>query len=85
MAWLIVSSSVSADEALDRIRQRGTLLWGADQEGGGPFVYPSPDDPTKLVGFEVELAQLIAEHLGVKPVFSQGQIGRAHVLNSSHG
>ena len=73
MAWLIVSSSVSADEALDRIRQRGTLLWGADQEGGGPFVYPSPDDPTKLVGFEVELAQLIAEHLGVKPVFSQGQ------------
>ncbi len=71
--WLIASSSVTADDGLDRIRLRGTLVWGADQEGGGPFVYPSPDDPSQLVGFEVELAQLIAEHLGVKPEFSQGQ------------
>ena len=62
-----------ADDGLDRIKLRGTLVWGADQEGGGPFIYPDPDDPSQLIGFEVELAQLIAEHLGVKPEFSQGQ------------
>lgn len=62
-----------ADDGLSRIRERGTLIWGADQEGGGPFVYPNPADPTRLTGFEVELADLIAEHLGVKAQFSQGQ------------
>jgi len=72
-AWMIASLNVTADDGLDRIQQRDTLVWGADQEGGGPFVYPNPDDPSQLVGFEVELAQLIAEHLGVKAEFSQGQ------------
>jgi len=62
-----------ADEGVDKIRQRGTLIWGADQEGGGPFIYPDPSNPEQLIGFEVELAQLIAEHFGVKPVFFQGQ------------
>lgn len=65
--------SAWADQGLDAIRQRGTLIWGADQEGGGPFVYPRPDDPTQLRGFEVELAELIAAHLGVQAQFAQGQ------------
>jgi polar amino acid transport system substrate-binding protein len=65
--------TADADDGLDRIRQRGTLIWGADQEGGGPFVYPDPNNPERLIGFEVELADLIAEHLGVKAEFSQGQ------------
>ena len=69
---IILSTSV-ADDRLDKIRQRGTLVWGADQEGGGPFVYPNPSDPTQRIGFEVELAELIAEHIGVKAEFSQGQ------------
>jgi len=78
-ALCIVAASLTqplvtvADDGLDTIRQRGTLVWGADQEGGGPFIYPDPDDPSQLLGFEVELAQMIAEHLGVKPEFSQGQ------------
>ena len=78
-ALCIVAASLTqpmitlADDGLDRIRLRGTLIWGADQEGGGPFVYPDPDDPSQLIGFEVELALLVAEHLGVKPEFSQGQ------------
>ena len=70
---LIVSSTAVAIDGLDKIRQRGTLVWGADQEGGGPFVYPNPNDPTQRIGFEVELAELIAEHIGVKAEFSQGQ------------
>ena len=72
-ACLIVSSTAVAIDGLDKIRQRGTIVWGADQEGGGPFVYPNPNDPTQRIGFEVELAELIAEHIGVKAEFSQGQ------------
>src|SRR5690349_6951462 len=52
--------------ALECLRADGVLAWGADQEGGGPFVFPSDDDPTRLIGFEVEIAELIAAHLGVK-------------------
>lgn len=66
-------SAAVADDGLDRIRQRGTLVWGADQEGGGPFVFPDPNDPAQRMGFEVELAELIAEQLVVKAQFSQGQ------------
>ncbi|MEZ6127411.1 MAG: ABC transporter substrate-binding protein/permease [Planctomycetaceae bacterium] len=72
-ACVAFSDSIRADDALDAIRSRGTLVWGADQEGGGPFVYPEPDDPTRLAGFEVELARLIADDLGVTAVFAQGQ------------
>ncbi len=62
-----------AQSRLDQIRERGTLIWGGDQEGGAPYVYPNPDAPTQLVGFEVELAALIAKHLGVRAQFAQGQ------------
>ncbi len=80
LKWIVVSAICAiiaancfADDALEVIQKRGTFIWGADQEGGGPFVLPSPDDPTKLMGFEVELADLIASHLGVKAQFAQGQ------------
>jgi polar amino acid transport system substrate-binding protein len=50
----------------------GTLTWGADQEGGGPYVYPADDDPRKVVGFEVELADELASGLGLRAQFFQG-------------
>jgi polar amino acid transport system substrate-binding protein len=59
--------------SLAEIKAKGTLVWGADQEGGGPFVFPMDDDPSRLTGFEVDLAELIAAHLGVKAQFQQGQ------------
>ncbi len=64
--------AASAD-ALDEIQKRGTLRWGGDQEGGGPYVFPDPKDPNHLLGFEVELAELLAGELGVKAQFQQGQ------------
>jgi polar amino acid transport system substrate-binding protein len=45
------------------------LRWGGDAEGGAPFMEASPEDPTKLVGFDVEIAELIARGLGRKPEF----------------
>ncbi len=80
LLWLIVclglvfgiSLSAAADQ-LDDIRRRGTLRWGADQEGGGPYVYPRQDDADRVTGFEVELADRLAASLGVKAEFVQGQ------------
>src|SRR5499433_3564470 len=38
------------------------LRWGADAEGGAPYVFEQP--PGNLRGFEAELAGLLAERLG---------------------
>ncbi len=51
--------------------QSPPLRWGGDAEGGAPFVEADPTDPTKLVGFDVEIATLIAGELGRSPRFVQ--------------
>jgi His/Glu/Gln/Arg/opine family amino acid ABC transporter permease subunit len=71
-ALLAIHSTAGADTLTD-IRASGELVWGADQEGGGPYVYPRDDDPSEVTGFEVELAEQVARLLGVKPRFFQGQ------------
>ncbi|MBL8849549.1 MAG: ABC transporter permease subunit, partial [Planctomycetaceae bacterium] len=65
--------SADAQDTLETIRQRGTLIWGADQEGGGPFVFPRDDDPTQIQGFEVDFAEYLSAKLGVRAQFQQGQ------------
>jgi polar amino acid transport system substrate-binding protein len=49
------------------------LRWGGDAEGGAPFVEADPADPSKLKGFDVEIAELIARQLGRTPQFLQVQ------------
>ncbi len=41
----------------------GVLRWGGDAEGGAPFQLRDPEDASRVIGFEVELADLIAERL----------------------
>ncbi|HEX4413533.1 MAG TPA: transporter substrate-binding domain-containing protein, partial [Lacipirellulaceae bacterium] len=74
--WLLVCllplSAFAATEhadALAEVQQRGTLRWGGDASGGGPYIYEGPDG--KLIGFEYELVDYLAEQLGVKPEFVQ--------------
>ena len=50
----------------------GKLVWGGDQEGGGPYIYPADDNPGAVVGFEVDLAARFAEQLGLSSQFYQG-------------
>ena len=45
--------------------------WGGDAEGGAPFVEADPADPSKMRGFDVEIANLVARKLGLRPVFVQ--------------
>src|SRR3954469_2707639 len=47
------------------------LPWGGDAEGGAPFVEADPADPTRVRGFDVEIAGMIARGLGRTPRFVQ--------------
>lgn len=51
--------------------QQVPLRWGGDAEGGAPYVEADPDDPTQVVGFDVEIAELIAARLGRPAQFEQ--------------
>jgi len=59
------------NSALDKIQERGTLIWGADAEGGAPYIFPDPENPEEYIGFEVDLANAIANKLGVTAVHKQ--------------
>jgi polar amino acid transport system substrate-binding protein len=43
--------------------------WAGDPEGGAPFVEADPSHPDELVGFDVEIAGLMAHGLGRRPEF----------------
>jgi His/Glu/Gln/Arg/opine family amino acid ABC transporter permease subunit len=45
--------------------------WGGDAEGGAPFVEADPNDPSKVRGFDVEVAEQIARGFGRQPEFVQ--------------
>jgi polar amino acid transport system substrate-binding protein len=60
------TSSVHSAGSLEAIQKRGYLLWGSDAEGGAPYIFPDPKDPSKLIGFEVDLADELAAELGVR-------------------
>jgi polar amino acid transport system substrate-binding protein len=58
---------------LEAIKQAGLLRWGADAEGGAPYIYPDPEHPEQWMGFEYELANALAAKLGVKAQMVQNQ------------
>jgi polar amino acid transport system substrate-binding protein len=73
LAAVLVGCGGSSSDVLARIKARGELRWGADAQGGAPYVFQDPKNPEKLVGFEVELADAIAAKLGVKARFVQSE------------
>jgi len=60
------AASHAAPDALQEVRARGSLRWGADIQGGEPYVFRDANDTTRLIGFEVEIAQDLARRLGVR-------------------
>src|SRR5437867_5583092 len=49
------------------------LVWAADAEGGAPYTFPDPRDPSHIIGFEVDLANALAARMELKPRFVQNQ------------
>ncbi len=69
---ICVAPCAARADGLDTVLARGELIWGADAEGGGPYVYPDPAKPETMIGFETELARRMAAELGVGARFFQG-------------
>ena len=51
------------------LAQPPELRWAGDPEGGAPFVEADPSHPDEVVGFDVEVASLMAQRLGRVPRF----------------
>ncbi|MBI5639020.1 MAG: ABC transporter permease subunit [Nitrospirae bacterium] len=64
IAWS--ANSGPSEGSLEKIKKRGYITWGSDAEGGAPYVFPDPKAPSRLIGFEVDLAGAIARELGVE-------------------
>jgi len=47
------------------LKTPGQFQWGSTSNGGAPYVFQDPKNPTALVGFEVDIAAAIAKLLGV--------------------
>ena len=68
-ATLVTAQSapgVDANRLPSRYVERATVRWASDAEGGAPFVFADPADPSREVGFEVDLAAAMADDLGVR-------------------
>jgi polar amino acid transport system substrate-binding protein len=61
------------DDALTEATARGEIRWGGDEEGGGPYIYRDPSKPDRLIGFEIDLMDLLCDRLKVRSRFVQGQ------------
>lgn len=68
IAMLVGCGSDAAEHGgtLAAIRQRGEITWGADVQGGEPYVYEDPSHPDRVIGFEVDIMDAIARRLGVR-------------------
>jgi len=63
--------AATSDDALAKVKSAGVLRWGADVQGGAPYIYEDADHEGALKGFEVDLAEALATELGVKAEFVQ--------------
>jgi polar amino acid transport system substrate-binding protein len=68
-ATLVVAACLLSTHAV--AQQPGVLRFGGDAEGGAPFMEADPADPSKVVGFEVDIAALLASGLGRTSRFVQ--------------
>ncbi|MBL0889318.1 MAG: ABC transporter permease subunit [Gemmatimonadaceae bacterium] len=70
--WLSACrTAADADTRGDGTGRDTVLSWGGDAEGGAPFVEADAQDPSLVRGFDVELAELMAAHVGRKAQFVQ--------------
>lgn len=64
------ASADNSGDLLARIQQRGEIVFGTEGTWS-PWTYHDEND--QLVGFDIEVAQKVAEKLGVKATFVEGE------------
>ena len=48
-----------------------TLRWGADATSGAPYVFADPTAPSRIIGYEKEIIEAVARHMGRRAQFVQ--------------
>ena len=64
------ASADNSGDLLAQIQQRGEIVFGTEGTWS-PWTYHDEND--QLVGFDIEVAQKVAEKLGVKATFVEGE------------
>ncbi len=54
-------------------QEKPVLRWGADSEGGAPYIFRDPANAQNYLGYEVELAEALGKKLGRKMEFVQNE------------
>ncbi len=73
LAALLLALAARSSSATAAPKPSGILRWGGDSAGGAPYVFQDPKDPSKTIGFEADVADLLAAELGMKAQFVQNQ------------
>lgn len=60
-----------AVSGLARVHAQGELRWAGDLQGGEPYVFRDPADPSRLIGFEVDIARELGARLSAPARFVQ--------------
>lgn len=53
--------------------EQKVLRWAADAKSGAPYMFVDPKDPNKMMGFEKDIIEKLAEKMGRKLVFVQNE------------
>jgi polar amino acid transport system substrate-binding protein len=69
LAFVIAAGPPEGGPHVLGAQQPSAFRWAGDPEGGAPFVEADPSRPDDLVGFDVEIAALMARGLGRRPEF----------------
>jgi polar amino acid transport system substrate-binding protein len=67
--WRLTPALAAVALAVSLGAQPRVLRWAGDAEGGAPYVEADPSRPDQVVGFDVEVAALLAGALGRTPQF----------------
>jgi len=64
------ATAAQPHDTLADVRRRGELRWGGDVQGGEPYAFEDPANPSHVIGFEVDIVDALARRLGVNARFT---------------
>jgi polar amino acid transport system substrate-binding protein len=62
-----------APDTFAQTSSQKVLRWGADAEGGAPYIFQDPLNPSQVIGFEVDLVEALAAEMNRQAEFVQNQ------------
>src|SRR5262245_25145281 len=74
IAYLLMFLFVFTNCAFAQTKSAAPIMnWAGDAEGGAPYQMPDPRNPSKIIGFEVDIAEELARRMGRTANFIQNQ------------